>query len=142
MVPNNSHNRQLTGAASMTVTQYLGTGTLSRGRMTITKQLNTVVSTAPYLRDSHDREAVILGINSLRAALKDVSNLAWISPRADQATEQFVDSVSGSPHKHGQSVGNMLTQGKIPATPARRCSNHWIGKSSWSLPLSHMEHNL
>ncbi len=85
----------------MTITQYLGTGTLSRGRMTITKQLNTVVSTAPYLRDSHDREAVILGINSLRASLKGVSNLAWISPRADQATEQFVDSVSGSPHRDG-----------------------------------------
>ena len=140
MVPNTSHNRQLTSAASMTVTQYLGTGTLSRGRMTITKQLNTVVSTAPYLRDSHDREAVILGINSLRAALNGVSNLSWISPRADQATEQFVDSVSGS--TQAWSVRNMLTQGQIPATPARRCSNHWIGKFSWSLPLSHMEHNL
>lgn len=92
---------------SMTVTQYLGTGTVSRGRLTITKQLNTVVSTPPYLRDAHDREAVIAGINSLRASLKGVANLTWIAPRDGVATEQFVDS--------------------IPATPARRCSNHWIG---------------
>jgi cellobiose dehydrogenase (acceptor) len=82
----------------MTITQYLGTGTLSRGRMTITKQLNTVVSTPPYLRDSHDREAVVMGLNSLRNSLKGVSNLGWISPRQDAATDQFVDSVSESPH--------------------------------------------
>ncbi len=82
----------------MTITQYLGTGTTSRGRMTITKQLNTVVSTPPYLRDAHDREAVIMGLNSLRASLNGVSNLGWISPSSGAATEQFVDSVSESPH--------------------------------------------
>lgn len=67
--------------------------------MTITKQLNTVVSTPPYLRDAHDREAVIMGLNSLRDSLKGVANLNWISPAAGVATEQFVDSVSKTrPH--------------------------------------------
>jgi len=87
-------SRKLTSTASMTITQYLGTGTLSRGRMTITRQLNTVVSTPPYLRDAHDREAVIMGLNSLRDSLKGVPNLNWISPAASVPTEQFVDSVS------------------------------------------------
>ncbi|KAK3303946.1 cellobiose dehydrogenase [Chaetomium strumarium] len=92
---------------SMTITQYLGTGTVSRGRMTITRQLNTIVSTPPYLRDAHDREAVIQGIANLRETLRDVANLTWISPKSNVTTEAFVDS--------------------IPAIPARRCSNHWIG---------------
>lgn len=80
----------------MTITQYLGTGTVSRGRMTITKQLNTVVSTPPYLRDAHDKEAVIQGIDNFRNSLKGVPNLSWISPRSDVSSEQFVNSVSMS----------------------------------------------
>lgn len=81
-------------AASMTVTQYLGTGSLSRGRMTITRQLNTIVSTPPYLRDEHDREAVIQGIVNLRETLKGVANLTWITPPSNITVEAFVDSVS------------------------------------------------
>ncbi|KAK4156344.1 cellobiose dehydrogenase [Chaetomidium leptoderma] len=92
---------------SMTVTQYLGTGSLSRGRMTITRQLNTIVSTPPYLRDAHDKEAVIQGIINLQESLKGVVNLTWITPPSNITVEKFVDS--------------------IPATPARRCANHWIG---------------
>ncbi|KAK4140930.1 cellobiose dehydrogenase [Dichotomopilus funicola] len=98
---------------SMTITQYLGTGTKSRGRMTISKQLNTMVSTPPYLRDEHDREAVIQGITNLREALKDVANLTWITPPSNMTVEDFVDS--------------------IPATPSRRCSNHWIGTAKMGL---------
>jgi cellobiose dehydrogenase (acceptor) len=79
---------------SMTVTQYLGTGSLSRGRMTITRQLNTIVSTPPYLRDEHDREAVIQGITNLRESLKGVANLTWITPPSNVTVEAFVDSVS------------------------------------------------
>lgn len=78
----------------MTITQYLGTGSLSRGRLTITRQLNTLVSTPPYLRDEHDREAVIQGIINLRESLKDVANLTWIMPPPDMTAEEFVDSVS------------------------------------------------
>jgi cellobiose dehydrogenase (acceptor) len=81
----------------MTVTQYLGTGALSRGRMTITRQLNTIVSTPPYLRDEHDREAVIQGIANLRANLKGVANLTWITPPSNVTTEACVDSVRMRP---------------------------------------------
>lgn len=83
----------------MTITQYLGTGTKSRGRMTISKQLNTIVSTPPYLRDEHDREAVIQGITNLRETLKDVANLTWITPPSNMTVEDFVDSVRLGPMK-------------------------------------------
>ncbi|EAQ87023.1 hypothetical protein CHGG_08276 [Chaetomium globosum CBS 148.51] len=90
--------------------------TLSRGRMTITRQLNTIVSTPPYLRDEHDREAVIQGITNLRESLKGVANLTWITPPSNVTVEDFVDS--------------------IPATPARRCSNHWIGNPSAAIVIA------
>lgn len=84
----------------MTVTQYLGTGSVSRGRMTITRQLNTRVTTPPYLRDEHDREAVIQGIINLRESLKGVANLTWITPPSNVTVEAFVDSVSISPPRN------------------------------------------
>jgi hypothetical protein len=62
--------------------------------MTITRQLNTIVSTPPYLRDKYDREAVIQGIVNLRESLKNVANLTWITPLSNVTAEQFVDSVS------------------------------------------------
>ncbi|AEO61303.1 cellobiose dehydrogenase [Thermothelomyces thermophilus ATCC 42464] len=88
----------------------------SRGRMTITRRLNTVVSTPPYLRDEYDREAVIQGIANLRESLKGVANLTWITPPSNVTVEDFVDS--------------------IPATPARRCSNHWIGNPSAAIVIA------
>lgn len=92
---------------SMTVTQYLGTGSVSRGRMTITRQLNTLVSTPPYLRNEHDKEAVVLGLISFQESLKTVAGLSWITPGSNVTAEQFVNSV--------------------PAIPSRRGSNHWTG---------------
>jgi len=62
--------------------------------MTITRQLNTVVSTPPYLRNEYDREAVIQGITNLRESLKGVANLTWITPPSNVTVEDFVDSVS------------------------------------------------
>lgn len=79
---------------AMTITQYLGNGAISRGRLTITPQLNTNVATAPYLKNATDKEAVIQGIDTMRAALKNVANLTWIKPTADQSTTSFVNSVS------------------------------------------------
>ncbi|KAK3988975.1 cellobiose dehydrogenase [Cladorrhinum sp. PSN332] len=91
---------------SLTITQYLGTGSTSRGRMTITRQLNTVVSTPPYLRNDVDKQAVVQGLKNLQAALKD-GGFTWINPKPNVTPEQFVNS--------------------IPAIPGRRGSNHWIG---------------
>jgi cellobiose dehydrogenase (acceptor) len=61
--------------------------------MTITRQLNTIVSTPPYLRDEHDKEAVIQGLINLQESLKGVANLTWITPPSNITAEQFVNSV-------------------------------------------------
>ncbi|CAI4217414.1 unnamed protein product [Parascedosporium putredinis] len=65
---------------AITMSQYLGRGAKSRGRMTIARNLNTAVTTVPYLQDSNDVEAVIKGIENLQAALANVANLTWTYP--------------------------------------------------------------
>lgn len=62
--------------------------------MVITRQLNTVVSIPPYLRNEADKAAVIQGLISLQESLKDIPHLTWISPRPNVTAEQFVNSVS------------------------------------------------
>ncbi|KAF3022035.1 hypothetical protein E8E14_012745 [Neopestalotiopsis sp. 37M] len=92
---------------SMTMSQYLGRGATSRGRMTITSSLSTVVSTLPYLNDANDVAAVIQGIKNLKAALANVANLTWEYPTADESVEDFVN--------------NMIV------SYSNRRANHWIG---------------
>ncbi|KAI0409006.1 fungal cellulose binding domain-containing protein [Xylaria palmicola] len=94
---------------AMTMSQYLGRGAVSRGRMTITKALTTVVSTVPYLQDKNDVQAVIQGIKNLQAALKNVKNLTWALPAPDTTVEDFIN--------------NMLV------SYSNRRANHWIGTS-------------
>ncbi|KAI2464125.1 carbohydrate-binding module family 1 protein [Annulohypoxylon bovei var. microspora] len=93
--------------SAMTMSQYLGRGATSRGRMTITKALNTVVSTLPYLHDQNDVQAVIQGIKNLQSALSNVQNLTWTYPPSNTTVEDFVN--------------NMLV------SYTNRRSNHWIG---------------
>ncbi|KAM7208564.1 hypothetical protein V8F20_001245 [Naviculisporaceae sp. PSN 640] len=94
-------------STSMTLTQYLGTGSVSRGRLTINSNLRTIVSQSPYLNDANDRAAVIQGVQNLRDALSQVQNLTWIRPTASMNSTAFVNS--------------------IPSNPGSRNSNHWIG---------------
>ncbi|KAI1394791.1 carbohydrate-binding module family 1 protein [Hypoxylon fuscum] len=94
---------------AMTMSQYLGRGAKSRGRMTITKALTTVVSTLPYLQDKNDVQAVIQGIKNLQAALANVKGLTWTYPTSNTTAEDFVN--------------NMLV------SYTNRRSNHWIGTS-------------
>jgi cellobiose dehydrogenase (acceptor) len=94
-------------ATSMTLTQYLGTGSVSRGRLTINNQLRTIVSQSPYLNNAQDKAAVVAGVQSLRDALSKVSGLTWVRPTSGQTSEAFVSS--------------------IPANAGSRNSNHWIG---------------
>ncbi|KAF2745352.1 GMC oxidoreductase [Sporormia fimetaria CBS 119925] len=82
---------------SMTITQYVGTGTQSRGRMTILPTLNTRVSQAPYLRNAGDKEAVIQGIEYIRGVLSNIGNLTWIVPTVNQTTAEFVNLVRRIP---------------------------------------------
>ncbi|KAH8705730.1 cellobiose dehydrogenase [Talaromyces proteolyticus] len=92
---------------AMTMTQYLGRGATSRGRMTITSGLNTEVSTLPYLRNENDIQAVIQGIVNLQNALKNVANLTWTYPTANESVTDFVNNMTISYTNRG--------------------SNHWIG---------------
>ncbi|TGJ83688.1 hypothetical protein E0Z10_g5078 [Xylaria hypoxylon] len=94
---------------AMTMSQYLGRGSVSRGRMTITKALTTVVSTVPYLQDKNDVLAVIQGIKNLQTALSSVKNLTWALPAPDTTVENFVN--------------NMVV------SYSNRRANHWIGTS-------------
>ncbi|KAI8241346.1 Cellobiose dehydrogenase [Colletotrichum sp. SAR 10_96] len=92
---------------SITISQYLGRGATSRGRMTIQGNLGTVVSTVPYLRDQNDVEAVIKGIENLQASLKNVANLTWLFPEPGTTARNYVN--------------NMLV------SYSNRRANHWIG---------------
>lgn len=92
---------------AMTISQYLGRGATSRGRMTITPDLNTVVSTLPYLNNEYDKAAVIQGIKNLQAGLASVQNLTWTYPNSSQTVEEFVDT--------------------MVVSYSNRRANHWIG---------------
>ncbi|QKX62083.1 uncharacterized protein TRUGW13939_09239, partial [Talaromyces rugulosus] len=92
---------------AMTMSQYLGRGATSRGRMTITAGLNTVVSTLPYLQDENDIQAVIQGIVNLQSALENVANLTWTYPPANESVTDFVNDMTVS--------------------YTNRRSNHWLG---------------
>jgi cellobiose dehydrogenase (acceptor) len=81
----------------MTMSQYLGRGATSRGRMTITPSLTTIVSDVPYLKDPNDKEAVIQGIINLQNALKNVANLTWTYPNASISARDYVNNVSLPP---------------------------------------------
>lgn len=84
--------------------------------MAITAQLSTVVAEHPFLRTAGDKEAVLKSLDNLRAALSPVKNLTWALPLANQTTENYVDSL-------------------VVTANARR-SNHWMGKTSFTLYIS------
>ncbi|KAI0150382.1 fungal cellulose binding domain-containing protein [Xylariaceae sp. FL1272] len=92
---------------AITMSQYLGRGAKSRGRMTITPALSTVVSTLPYLNDKNDVAAVIQGIKNLQSALSNVKNLTWTYPPAGTTVEDFVND--------------------MVVSYSNRRANHWIG---------------
>ncbi|ERT01715.1 hypothetical protein HMPREF1624_00009 [Sporothrix schenckii ATCC 58251] len=98
---------------SMIMSQYLGRGSVSRGRMVITRRLTTFVSVPPYLHDDLDKDVVIKGIQNLQAALKNVPNITWITPAPNQTVAEYVNS--------------------LPNTPAKRRANHWIGTNKMGL---------
>ncbi|KAH6849701.1 hypothetical protein B0I37DRAFT_94521 [Chaetomium sp. MPI-CAGE-AT-0009] len=92
---------------AMTISQYLGRGATSRGRMTITPALTTVVSDVPYLKDPNDKEAVIQGIINMKAALNTIPGLTWTFPNASISARDYVNNM-------------------VVSTSNRR-ANHWMG---------------
>jgi cellobiose dehydrogenase (acceptor) len=94
---------------SMTLSLYLGRGSVSRGRTTIQKGLNMVVSTLPY-GDPNDLAAVATAIDHMVAALKPIEQLTWNLPPTSMTGAEYVASVP-------------LTYANVGA----RRSNHWLG---------------
>ncbi|KAK0701518.1 hypothetical protein B0T21DRAFT_300280 [Apiosordaria backusii] len=99
--------RITTSPHAMTLSQYLGRGVVSRGRMTITPGLATAVSEHPYLHNAGDKEAVIAGIKKLQAALNVIPNITWVLPPPTGTVEDYVNG--------------------LPVSPSARRSNHWMG---------------
>jgi hypothetical protein len=82
---------------TMTLSQYLGRGSLSRGRATIKGDLSIGCSDPanfPYLKDQYDIAAVVQGIKNVQKALNTVKNLTFVHPPPGQTVEDYVASVS------------------------------------------------
>ncbi|KAL0258597.1 hypothetical protein SLS55_006094 [Diplodia seriata] len=92
---------------SMTISQYLGRGSTSRGVLSITSGLSMQVSTVPYLRTDEDKAAVVQGIKNLQAALSKDPSIVFTVPAANTTVEDYVDS--------------------LPVTTSKRRANHWMG---------------
>ncbi|KAM0493580.1 hypothetical protein ACHAP8_009218 [Fusarium lateritium] len=96
-----------TDTKAMTISQYLGRGAKSRGRMTITSALNTVVSGNPFLNDAEDKKAVVKALDNLRKALSGVKDLVWLQPAPSVSSQKYVDD--------------------MVVSWSNRRANHWIG---------------
>ncbi|KFA64590.1 hypothetical protein S40285_09344 [Stachybotrys chlorohalonatus IBT 40285] len=105
-------NDQVPNGNAMVISQYLGRGAVSRGRMTINRSLVTEVSTSPYLSNTNDLEAVIRSLENVQAALSNVAGLVWHFPPPGQTVRQYVTS--------------------LPLLPSVRRANHWIGTNKLS----------
>lgn len=81
---------------TMTLSQYLGRGAVSRGRLNILPDLTIAVTQVPYLRDANDIAAVVQGIKNVQQALSGVKNLTWLQPAPNVTPEDYVKNVS--PH--------------------------------------------
>jgi cellobiose dehydrogenase (acceptor) len=91
----------------MTISQYLGRGSTSRGALSINGALSMYVSKAPYLQTKEDLEVVIQSIKNMQKAIAKVPEIIFEVPSPNVTVEDYVKS--------------------LPLTPAARRANHWIG---------------
>jgi cellobiose dehydrogenase (acceptor) len=91
----------------MTLSNYLGRGSTSRGAASINGALNMFVSKSPYLIDQKDTDAVVASLKSMIKALSKNPKITMQVPPAGTTVEDYVAS--------------------LPKTPAARRANHWIG---------------
>ncbi|KAI0514464.1 cellobiose dehydrogenase [Xylaria bambusicola] len=99
--------------STMIMSQYLGRGSTSRGRMTIRQGLDTFVSDPPYLKDENDKLAIITSIDNLRKGLSKYPNLKFAFPPMNQTVKDYVDG--------------------IVVSAAKRRANHWLGTNKMGL---------
>ncbi|CAG8953832.1 hypothetical protein HYFRA_00006724 [Hymenoscyphus fraxineus] len=94
---------------TMTLSLYLGRGSVSRGRTSINKGLNMLVSTIPY-GDPNDLAAVAAAIDSMVKTLNTIPNITWVHPTANLTGAEYLKTL---PLDYAN-VGS-------------RRSNHWMG---------------
>lgn len=92
---------------SLTISQYLGRGTTSRGALSINGALSIFVSKNPYLQTQADTDAVIAGIKSMMSSIKKNPAIEFEVPAGNMTVEAYVAS--------------------LPKTASARRANHWIG---------------
>ncbi|KAJ4346474.1 uncharacterized protein N0V89_010403 [Didymosphaeria variabile] len=92
---------------SMTISNYLGRGSTSRGVATINGALSMTVSKPPYLAQQADTDAVIASLKSMQKAIAKLPSITWEVPAPGVSIEDYVAS--------------------LPKTPSVRRANHWIG---------------
>lgn len=81
---------------SMTISNYLGRGSTSRGVASINGALAMTVSTPPYLRNQPDTDAVVASLKSMIKAIGKNPDITMQVP-ASGTVEAYVASVSYTP---------------------------------------------
>jgi cellobiose dehydrogenase (acceptor) len=97
----------ITANTSMVISQYLGRGKTSRGRLTITPSLSMTVSELPYVNTAGDVAAIVQGIKNLKDTVAKNPKLTMKYPAASQSVEDFV--------------------AVYPNSVGARTANHWVG---------------
>lgn len=92
---------------SMVISQYLGRGKTSKGRITINAGLTMSVTELPYVNTPGDVAAIVQGIKNLKAVIAKNPKLTMKFPTASQSVEEFVAA--------------------YPNTVPARTANHWVG---------------
>ncbi|EHL03777.1 putative Cellobiose dehydrogenase [Glarea lozoyensis 74030] len=102
-------SNRIPNGISMTLSLYLGRGEVSKGRTTIQKGLNMLVSTIPY-GDPNDLAACAQAIDNMVAILSKVPGLTWNLPAPGVSGADYLKSVELS-----------------YANVGSRRANHWMG---------------
>lgn len=92
---------------SMTISNYLGRGSTSRGVASINGGLTMEVTTHPYLRNKADTDAVIASLKSMVKAIQRNPQIEMQVPPAGTTIEAYVAG--------------------LPTVASVRRANHWIG---------------
>jgi cellobiose dehydrogenase (acceptor) len=82
-----------TDNTSMTISNYLGRGSTSRGALSINGALSVFVSKAPYLQTQEDLDAVIQSVKNMKAAISKNPEIVFEVPPANVTIEDYVKSV-------------------------------------------------
>ena len=101
----------------MTISQYLGRGSTSRGAISINGALNMFVSAAPYLQTAEDRAAIITSIKNMQTAISKNPDITFTVPSANLTVEEYVDSV-GTCLQPIENPANPLNSYLRPLQPA------------------------